>query len=320
MLALMPAIIPSARVLQMISPITLVKKLKHTLNRVGLIDEKLDQVKVNQGRILATLNASRTSKNLQDYEFKVFSQWGEDGILQQLTQTVPIAHRNFIEFGVEDFFESNCRYLMTKDNWQGFVIDGSPANIARMKSAPFYWQHQLNAIEAFVTRDNINELLAKSGFDPDLGILSIDLDGNDFHVLQAITGFTPRILVCEYNAVFGPSRALTVPYRPDFQRSKAHASHLYWGASLAAMTLLAQQRGYSLVGTNSAGNNAFYLRNDLVTDRFQVLSAEQAYAPSSYRESRDAHGQLSFEPAHRQLRLLQGLPVVDVDTGREELL
>ena len=189
-----------------------------------------------------------------------------------------------------------------------------------MKSAPFYWQHQLHAIEAFVTRDNINDLLAKSGFDPDIGILSIDLDGNDFHVLQAISGFTPRILVCEYNAVFGPNRALTVPYRPDFQRSKAHASHLYWGASLAAMTLLAQQRGYSLVGTNSAGNNAFYLRNDLVSDRFQVLSAAQAYAPSCYRESRDVNGQLSFEPPQRQLQLLRGLPVVNAETGREELL
>jgi len=304
----------------MTSPTSFIKKLRQSLQRIGHIDEKLDQVKINQGRILAMLNEGKRSTNLKDYEFKVFSQWGEDGILQHLTNSIPIAHRTFIEFGVEDFFESNCRYLMMKDDWQGFVIDGSPDHIARLKAAPFYWQHQLEAIDAFVTRDNINELLARSGFDEDLGILSIDLDGNDYHVLKAITGFRPRILVCEYNAVFGPSRVISVPYRNDFQRTKAHPSNLYWGASLAAMTLLARQRGYKLVGTNSAGNNAFYLRDDLIDERFPALSADQAYAPSNYRESRDARGRLSFEPAARRLQLLRGLPVFNVETGADELL
>jgi hypothetical protein len=304
----------------MITPTSLVKRLKNTLHRIGHIDQALNDVKVNQGRILATLNEARKSKCLKDFEFKVFSQWGEDGIIQHLTKSILITNRTFIEFGVEDFFESNCRYLMMKDNWQGFVIDGSKDNITRLRAAPFYWQHRLEAIDAFVTQDNIDDLLAQSGFEADLGILSIDLDGNDYYVLKALKGFRPRILICEYNAVFGPTRAISVPYRADFQRTKAHSSNLYWGASLAAMTLLARQRGYALVGTNSAGNNAFFLRNDLVDERFQVLSPEQAYAPSSYRESRDSRGQLSFEPPARRVQLLSGMPVINVETGANELL
>jgi hypothetical protein len=295
-------------------------KFRQIFARIGHFDEKLDQVNINQGRILAALNENKRSTRLQDYEFKVFSQWGEDGILQYLTRRVPMVNKTFIEFGVEDFFESNCRYLMVKDNWQGFVIDGSASNIARLQAAPFYWQHQLDAVNAFVTRDNINELLARSGFDEDLGILSVDLDGNDYYVLDAIRGFRPRILICEFNTVFGPSRKISVPYRSDFQRTRAHASNLYWGASLAAMAHLARCRGYTLVGINSAANNAFFLRDDLVDEHFEALSAEQAFAPSNYRESRDEKGRLSFLPAAQRLEALRGMPVFDVETGATDLL
>jgi hypothetical protein len=297
-----------------------VSRLKQAISTILKINERLDEIKINQGILLASINEKKESRNLRDYEFKVFSQWGEDGILQRLVKVVEIKNRTFIEFGVEDFFESNCRYLLMKDNWSGLVIDGSSSNMNRLKGSYFFWKHHLIAVDAFITRDNINDLLARSAFDEDLGILSVDLDGNDYHVLEKITFFRPRILICEYNSVFGPSRKISVPYDENFMRTAKHSSNLYWGASLAAMTHLANKRGYSLVGTNTASNNAFFVRNDLLNDNLEVLSVEQAYSASLYRESRDAEGRLTYVGAEDRLKMIQGMPVVNVETNATEQL
>lgn len=302
------------------SIVSIVTKLKQAISIILKINERLDEIKINQGMLLASVNEKKESRNLRDYEFKVFSQCGEDGILQRLVEVVEIKNRTFIEFGVEDFFEANCRYLLMKDNWSGLVIDGSSSNMNRLKGSYFFWKHHLIAVDAFITRDNINDLLARSAFDEDLGILSVDLDGNDYHVLEKITFFRPRILICEYNSVFGPSRKISVPYDENFMRTAKHSSNLYWGASLAAMTHLANKRGYSLVGTNTASNNAFFVRNDLLNDNLEVLSVEQAYSASLYRESRDAEGRLTYVGAEDRLKMIQGMPVVNVETNATEQL
>jgi hypothetical protein len=287
---------------------------------INFAEGRFDQIKMNQGKILTHLNRSRTSTRLTDYEFKVFSQWGEDGIIQHLLDVVEIKDRTFIEFGVEDFYESNCRFLMMNDNFSGFVMDGSAENAAACKKSYFYWKHALHMKQAFITRDNINELLAESGFGPDLAILSIDLDGVDYWVTEQIRGFTPRILIHEYNALFGGERKISVPYDPSFQRGEKHFSHIYWGASLGALTYLANKRGYTLVGTNSARCNAFYVRNDLMNDKLQALSSQQAYEPSCFRESRDAAGNLTYVSGNDRQKLIAGMPVINVETGAEEVL
>jgi hypothetical protein len=301
-----------------------IKALRTINTRFERLDERLDWIlddlKVNQGIVLSSLNQSKTSKCLRDYEFKVFSQRGEDGIIQHLTKVVEMKNKTFIEFGVEDFFESNCRFLLVKDNWKGFVIDGSAQNIARLKQSHFFWKYHLLAIDAFITKENINDLLAESGFDADLGILSVDIDGNDYYVLEAITHFYPRILICEYNAVFGGVRKISVPYESDFHRTKRHYSNLYFGASLAAMTFLANQRGYTLVGTNSSGSNAFFVRNDLVNENLETLTAEQAYFPSNFRESRDEQGNLTYIAGENRLRLIRGMSVFNVESKTTEIL
>jgi hypothetical protein len=284
------------------------------------LQSQLDHIKQNQGLILSALNQNQASLDIRPYEFKIFSQWGEDGIIQRLTQVVDIKNKTFIEFGVEDFFESNCRFLMTKDSWRGYVIDGSPRNISRLRNSDFFWKHQLEANCSFITRNNINELLEQSGFDYDLGILSIDLDGMDYFVLEAISNFKPRILICEFNPVFGGTRKISVPYRDDFNRTQAHHSNLYWGASLSAMTDLAKEKGYLLVGINSAGQNAFYVRQDLVNEHVLTMTAEEAYAPSNYRESRDKRGVLNFLAAEARLNEIRGLPVQNVETDEIETL
>ncbi len=156
-------------------------------------------------------------------------------------------------------------------------------------------------------------MIKKSGFDEDLGILSIDLDGIDYFILEAINYFKPRILICEYNAVFGPIRKITIPYKSDFNSTNAHHSNLYGGASLAAMTYLANKKGYLLVGTNSASNNAFYVRKDLINEKLEALSAKQAYIPSNFRESRDQHGNLTYVAAENRLEVIKDMPIFEVE-------
>lgn len=278
------------------------------------MNQKFDEIKINQGIILSNLNKNKTSKDLREYEFKIFSENGEDGIIQYLIESINIKNKTFIEFGVEDFFESNCRFLIMKDaKWKGFVIDGSTKNIDSLKNSYFYWRRHLVAVDEFITKENINNILAKSNFGDDLGILSIDIDGNDYYILEAIKDFKPSILICEYNPVFGGSRKISIPYKNDFSRTDAHHSNLYWGASLAAMTYIANKKGYSLVGTTTYCNNAFYVRNDLLNDKLNVLSTEEAYSPSNYRESRNENGSLTFISGDERLDAIRGLPIFEVE-------
>ncbi len=279
-----------------------------------------DQLRINQGRILAMLNESKVSCNIQDFEFKAFSQWGEDGIIQHLIRAVPIANKTFIEFGVEDFRESNCRFLMMNNNWAGHVIDGSEAKVRGIKSSYYFWQFELSARAAFITQENINDLLQESGLDDDLGIMSIDLDGIDYWVLKAITKWRPRILVLEYNAVFGAERSITVPYDAAFHRTVKHTSNLYFGASLASLVDLATAKGYALVGTCSAGVNAFFVRADLLPPGLRALTARDGFTPSRTRESRDENGTLTFLSGPARLEHLRGLPVLNTRTQAMETL
>jgi len=294
----------------------ILRRLRDSVQRFLHLQERLDAIAVLQGRALAQANRREAFTILGDYGFKVFSQWGEDGILQFLIGEVEIANKTFIEFGVEDFTESNCRFLMMNDQWQGFVIDGSARNVARIRSSYYFWRHDLNALAAFITRDNINDLLAQSGMDEDLGILSVDIDGSDYHVLDAIVGYRPRILVCEYNPLFPLDRAVTIPYASDFQRTRVHYSNLYFGASLPAFRALAEGRGYAFVGTNDAGNNAFFVRDDLLTERLRRMAEHPGIAPARFRESRTRDGSLSYLSPPKAKALIAGLPVVDLDTGQ----
>jgi len=284
------------------------------------LDSRLDELKLNQGKILGELNKLKRSRNIQDYEFKIFSQWGEDGIITKLVSCLEIKNKTFIEFGVQDFTESNCRYLMMNNNWAGFVIDGSSENIHRLRSSYYYHQYQIDSAAAFITKENINELLRQSRFDRDLGILSIDLDGVDYYICEAIEEFQPRILILEYNAVFGKDRKITVPYEAAFLRTKNHYSNLYYGASLAAMQYLADIKGYTIVGTTTSGGNAFFVRNDLINIELMDFTANAAFSDSTSRESRDVGGELTYVIGSDRLAIIKGLPVLNVVSGQIETI
>jgi hypothetical protein len=279
----------------------------------GDLDRLRAQIGWLESRHVATLGPHE----IRRAEFQVFSQFGEDGLIQFLVQRVPITHDVFVELGVSDYRESNTRFLLAHDDWRGLVVD-SGTNMHRfLESSGLSWRHDIQATTAFVDRDNVNALIRGAGFDRDIGLLSIDLDGNDYWILGAIDVVSPRILVTEYNSTFGSAAAVTVPYDAAFVREEKHWSGLYWGASLAAIAQLASEKGYALVGGNSAGNNAFFVRRDVLGEIPEV-EVEDAYVASRFRESRDADGALSYVSDHRErLSLIGGLPVVDVRSGTE---
>ena len=246
------------------------------------------------GRMMASaISHQRSIADLSEVEFRVFSQWGEDGIIEWLVRHVRVPNTRFVEFGVGNFYEANCRFLLLNRNWKGLVMDSSSDNLAALRSDAIYWKYDLTAIPAFISVENINELIVGNGFAGPLGILSIDVDGNDYWIWNAITAVDPAIVICEYNPIFGDVRAISVPYNAAFTRFVGHFSGLYFGCSIAALRHLADRCGYAFVGTNSNGINAFFVRKDLAEPVLALLGEGRAF-PSRHRDSRDQEGHLSY--------------------------
>lgn len=252
-------------------------------------------------------------KSIAENEFRAFSQWGEDGIIQYLIKNMEIPRNIFVEFGTQNYTESNTRFLLINNNWSGLVIDGSSDNIAYIKSDPIYWQYNLKAVDSFVTKDNINQILLENGIHGDIGLLSVDIDGNDYWVWQSIDSINPAIVISEYNFRFGATRAVTVPYDAKFFRTKAHYSNIYYGASLKALCILATKKGYTFIGCNSAGNNAFFVRNDLKPDALKEITSEEGYVAAQFRESRDEFGGLIYLSLEEEQKILNSLPLVGIE-------
>lgn len=271
---------------------------------------------------LACAKDNRVLTNINDLstvEFCTFSQWGEDGIIDWLVERLQSIPKKFIEFGVEDYRQSNTRLLLQLRNWQGLIMDGSSDHINDIQNQEIYWRYELEAKCAFIDRDNINKLINEAGFSGEIGLLSIDIDGNDYWVWQALDVVRPAIVVCEYNAVLGDIYSLTVPYKPDFQRTQTHHSNLYFGASIRALIKLGQQKGYQFVGTSSTGCNAFFIRNDLAPIILNSLDCVSAY-PSSVREARDEMGKLLFTSGTQRSHLVEHLSLMDLENNSETTL
>jgi hypothetical protein len=304
------------------NPIRTLRQLFRTVsaldNKTRQLSSQIDDLRLLMGRGLALqASAKGILENLHDAEFKVCSQFGDDGIIQYLIRHIGFTEeeKTFIEFGVENYTEANTRFLLQNDNWRGLIFDGNPENIQSVKNENLYWRHDLTAVAAFVDRDNINALFESHGFTGKVGVLSIDIDGNDYWVWEAVKAVDPVVAIVEYNSVFGAQHAITVPYNPRFQRTPAHPSNLYWGASLGALYRLAQKKGYAFVGCNSAGNNAYFVKKERV-GKLKVESVASGYVLSKFRESRDSQGNLTYLSGAQRMKAIAEMPVVDVESQR----
>lgn len=255
-------------------------------------------------------------KSITAYGFTAFSQADEDGILEEIFRRIGVTNKQFFEFGCGDGVENNSTYLLFT-GWKGLWMDGNPdfANSIGKGFKTYIDSGALRMKSAFITRENINDLIREAQIPEEIDMVSIDIDGNDYWVWKAITCVRPQIVVAEYNSVFGPDRAVTIPYQPDFLRQQAHHSCLYFGASLPALCRLAQDKGYAFVGCNRAGNNAYFVRLDLAVP-FLIVSPQRGFIDGRFRESRDRKGRMNRLSGPSRLEAIAELPVVDLDTGQ----
>jgi len=296
------------------------KFIKRFIYTTYRLQENVDDIKVLHGKLLAQAHLQylpALKNDIQKAEFKVFSQWGDDGIIQFLVSYLDIPTKTFIEFGVEDYSESNTRFLLINNNWKGVVLDGNPKDIQYIQEDEIYWRHDLTAKQVFVTAENINQVIKESGFTGEIGLLHIDIDGNDYWVWKSIEVVNPIIVIVEYNSVFGMDRAITVPYNPSFDRTEAHYTNLYFGASLKALVQLGEMKEYYFIGCNSNGNNAYFVRRDKIKD-LEIKSIQEGYVASRFRESVDKKGNRTFITGENRIELLRGLTVVNTETGAIE--
>ena len=252
--------------------------------------------------------------DLRGAEFQVFSQWNEDGIIQHLLSHVPLAEHTFIEFGADTYEESNTRFLVTNDNWSGLILDADSAFEDFIKRRGLMWRYELSTRRVLLTADNLNDSIGEAGFTGDVALLSIDVDGNDYWLWEALEVVSPRIVICEYNSTFGPDLAVSVPYDPAFVYSDAHPSRLFFGASLRALCHVAEKKGYRFVGCESHGANAFFVRADLDSS-LPTVSVEAGYVRSKFRLS-ERQGVRTYIGEHRdRLREMASCVLEDVTTG-----
>lgn len=299
----------------------LLNKIKKIMSVLSKKDD-IHEVKKLSSQILVRDNKRNRYGNIQDTEFKVFSQWGEDGIIQYLIHKLPIENKVFIEFGVEDYTEANTRFLLENDNWSGLVMDGSVKNIESIKKSPTYWKYDLIAQNIFITKDNINEVIESyikmSSFEKEIGLLSIDIDGNDYHIWDAINAIDPIIVVCEYNSIFGNKHSVTVPYDEKFIRTEKHYSNLYFGASIKALCTLAKSKGYEFIGTNKNFVNAFFVKSKYAEEYISELitTSEKYFHGPKLKQSRDEDGNLSFLRGSQNIEVIKSMEVMNLENGK----
>lgn len=265
--------------------VKLEKKLRETsaalrrLNRGAFINAAY----VTEQRTLPDSHGSSKPSILNLCEAQVYSQNGEDGILLALFDIIGTTNRTFVEIGAGGL-ENNTNNLFFNHGWRGLWIDLDANCMEQLRT--YMARNFPNRIQdatiqvAKVTRDNINQLIADNCTEQEPDLLTIDVDGNDAHLLRALNVVRPRVLMVEYNASFG-LRPITIPYDPDHDRHEVHA--YYYGASLTALAHIAQDKGYELVCCDTEGVNVVFVRSDAMNDGIQALKHEEAFMPQRRR-------------------------------------
>jgi len=263
--------------------------LKHFLKKHFLHFKIRDRFSPNetkkQKELVRTYQEKKEQKNLPELSstgFKLFSQFEEDGLLLYLFSVIDKPVKTFLEFGSDDGINSNSANLHFHHDWTGLFIDGNPKAIERGQYFYKKWGNpKVNAptfLNSIIKRENINELIQKGGLSGEIGLLSIDIDGNDYWVWEAISVINPQVVIIETHNEFGMYNVV-VPYDADYFYPGKHPD--YHGASPLAMTNLARHKGYRLVGSNELGFNFIFLRNDLAPELMEVSVESLLQHPSN---------------------------------------
>lgn len=253
--------------------------LSRVLVRVGTeLESRLKNEAVAQKALMQQyrLLAARGREYLPDFSdvgFRKYSQFEEDGILLLIFSLVRPLNRTCVEICAGSGQECNTANLILNHGWWGHLFDGDARNV---KSGKAFFNGNKDSFlypprftKAWITAENVNDLIAESGVTGPIDLLSLDIDGMDYWVWKAISVIEPQVVVCETHNPVPPDRALTVPYDPKF----VFSSENYRGASLAAMCKLGREKGYRLIGTHRFGFNAFFMKNGVGEEFFPEVDA-----------------------------------------------
>lgn len=216
-----------------------------------------------------------------DVGFRCYSQHEEDGILLFIFSLIGTGTKQSVEICAGDGIECNTANLIVNHRWIGLLMDGNPKNIAtatafyKSNKDTCFWPPRIQ--NAWITRENVNELISNNGFTGEIDLLSLDIDGNDYWIWQAIDCISPRVVVLEYNHLAGPVRSISVPYDPQFKAEFTQYGSDYAGASLSAFVSLGKAKGYRLVGTNAISTNAFFVKDSIKHDWLPEISASDCF-------------------------------------------
>jgi hypothetical protein len=225
--------------------------------------------------------AGQAPPQLREVGFRVNSQHEEDGILLFIFALIGVTNKTCVEICAGDGIECNTSNLIINHKWTGLLVDGNEVNVNTAKE--FYSRHPNTMIwppeirKAWITRDNVNKTITDGGVAGSIDLLSLDIDGIDYWLWEAITAIDPRVVVLEFNHLLGPERSVTVPYNDSFVAEFTKYGSDYAGASLAAFVKLGKKKGYRLVGTNAFATNAFFIRNDVKHPWLEEVSAASCF-------------------------------------------
>lgn len=223
---------------------------------------------------------------LNDTGFRVFSQFEEDGKLLFILSMIGMKTKQFLEIGSDDGINSNCANLAFNFGYHGLFVDGNSSAIKRgekfYKKHPHPYMYAPKFVCTKITAENINEIVSSAGFNGDIDVMSIDIDGNDYWIWKALQIVQPRVVIIETHVEFGLND-IVVPYDPNYMYPGKHP--VYHGASPKAMVKLAKSKGYRLVGANELGFNFIFVRNDEGQNELTEVTLDDVLNHPSVKES-----------------------------------
>ena len=271
--------------------------------------------------IFKSRNFYKIITSLDKAEVKIYSQNGEDGVIDYINNSLGLINFNFVEIGVGDYSEANTRYLYESYYPKGLIIDNIDNFYKKVKKNINLWKGDLRVLNTSVTSENINNILETNcGFEIDL--FSLDIDGIDYWVLKELKPQISKVFIAEYNPIFGDRIEVTVPDLPNFNRKDYHYSCLCFGMSLKALINLMDKKGYYFLGTNRLKNNAFFIcKRYEKTNYFPkiIINKLEYYTNNNFKEGRDENGNLNYLSKDKALENIYDCEVIDLSDNNFRL-
>ena len=283
-------------------------------------DKKL--LMLGTSHILNMRKNYKNISNLNEVDFKVFSQNGEDGIIDYLLFSLQIEKPKFIEIGVGDYYESNTRFLFERSSGDGLIIDIIDNFQKRVEKNIRLWRGNLKILNRKIDSENILATLKEFNFFDNIDLFSIDVDSIDYWILEKMPKKFCKLIVAEYNPYFGSNLEISVPNDKNFDRSKYHHSNLCFGASLKSIINLLDRKGFVFLGTNLFKNNAFFVNSDFKDNLFLEIPNNNelnSFTNASFRESRDINNKLNFIDPKDILNEIKKCKVVDLSSSENKV-